>query len=367
MIHKESKLFAEKTKQSDRIVFGKFFYPLRSSEKYFDDVMETLKESRFPECYIQKRYNGEYLQVHKSRDKIAIFNSSGVDISTTLPKISKEFNDIDIKEAIFEANIELWLEGKCQDNATTKKWFKDDFEESNLVAHVFDILWVPEKEDIHNLPYKERYKLLYDLNIQQSEMAMPDFDKGHLNFAPTSFIIDERDMNKSLDFFLESEPKSGIVIKLATMKYHFNGISNEMFDIRSKESFEEFNFVLQHHFWKNSVNHYDLLIDSKESELTHYILESNPIEESEITCTEKTLQDKSWMERGRVVESIQPKTPGNNTDNIQAWIGIIDSGKVRISESKGVEFFGKDLTGTWKLSKDNANATLITLKKEELQ
>jgi len=73
------------------------------------------------------------------------------------------------------------------------------------------------------------------------------------------------------------------------------------------------------------------------------------------------------MERGRVVESIQPKTPGNNTDNIQAWIGIIDSGKVRISESKGVEFFGKDLTGTWKLSKDNANATLITLKKEELQ
>ena len=367
MLHKESKVFAEKTRQSDRIVFGKFFYPLRSTEKEFDVIMNSLKESKFPECYIQKRYNGEYIQVHKSRDKISVFNNSGIDISDKLPKISKEFVNFDIKEAIFEANLELWLEGKCQDNATTKKWFKDDFEESNLVAHIFDILWTPEKEDIHNLPYKKRYKALYDLDIKQSEMTINNFDKGHLNFAPTSFISDERDINKSLDFFFESEPQTGIVIKLATMKYHFNGLSNEMFNIRSKETITEFDFVLQHHFWKNKTSHYDLMIDCKESELLHYILEQNPLEESEITCTEKQLDDKTWMKRGRVVESIQPNTPGNDTDNIKAWIGIVDSGKVIISESKEFEFKGKMLTGTWRMSKESDNATLITLKKDKLQ
>ena len=367
MIHKESKSFADSIRQSDRIVFGKFFYPLRSTEKEFEDVMNSLKESKFPECYIQKRYNGEYIQVHKSRDKIRIYNSIGVDIAEMLPLISKEFEDINIKEAIFEANIELWLDSVCQDNITTKKWFKDTIEESNLAVHVFDVLWVPEKEDIHNLSYKDRYKILYDLNIKQSEMSTPDFDKGHLNFAPTSFISDERDINKSLDFFFESEPKSGVVVKLATMKYHFNGVSNEMFDIRSKEAIKEFDFVLQHHFWKNKTSHYDLLIDCKESELTHYVLERNPLEESEVTFTEKTLTDKSWMERGKIVESIQPNTPGNNTDNIQAWIGVIDSGKVRISESNEFVFNGSSLKGTWKSSKESENATLYILKKVELQ
>jgi len=366
MIHKEAVMFAERTKQSDRICFGKFFYPLRSTEKQFKEVINYLKESRFPEFYVQKQYNGEYIQVHKSRDKIRIFNSSGVDIADMLPQISKEFEDIDIKEAIFEANLELWLEGQCQDVVTTKKWFKDKIEESNLAAQIFDILWVPEKEDIHNLSYKERYKILYDLNIKQSEMSVLNFDKGHLNFAPTSFISDERDVNKSLDFFFESEPKSGIVLKLATMKYHFNGASNEMFNINSKEAV--FDFVLQHHYWKNKVGHYDLLIDLKESTLLHYILECNPLEESEITFTEKQLEDKTWMDRGRTVESIKPLTPGNPTKDIPAWIGVIDSGKVKILENsdnaKDVFFEGKFLQGNWKASKDNDLATLWTLKKQ---
>ena len=116
-----------------------------------------------------------------------------------------------------------------------------------------------------------------------------------------------------------------------------------------------------------TTSHYDLLIDCKESELTHYVLERNLLEESEVTFTEKTLTDKSWMERGKIVESIQPNTPGNNTDNIPAWIGIIDSGKVRISESKEFMFNGSSLKGTWKSSKESENATLYILKKVELQ
>jgi len=364
MINKESKKAAEIIRQSDRIIFGKFFYPLKSTEKEYENVIKHLKESKFPECYVQKRYNGEYIQVHKSRDTIKIFNSEGIDIVDKIPKISKEFSDIGIKEAIFEANLELWLDGKCQDNITTKKWFKDSFEESNLIAHIFDILWVPEKEDIHNLPYKERYKTLYELDIKQSEMSVPNFDKGHLNFAPTAFLASERDINKSIDSFFESAPQSGIILKLASMKYHFNGNSNEMFEIRSKEAIKDFNFVLQHHFWKNKTSHYDLLIDCNESELLHYILERNPLEESEVTFTEKTLKDKSWMQRGKIVESIEPKTPGNNTDNIKAWIGIVDSGKVSISEGKEFNFNGKLLKGVWKVSKESEDATLCTFKKD---
>ena len=118
--------------------------------------------------------------------------------------------------------------------------------------------------------------------------------------------------------------------------------------------FGESVFVLQHQWFKENLSeHWDLRIDTGDL-IMHMVLEYNPLKETEIEGYMHDIREsdsRSWFERGRKIERINPGAPGNLTESTPSWLQMIDEGSVDVSEptenSMKLVFNGKKMKESW--------------------
>ena len=117
---------------------------------------------------------------------------------------------------------------------------------------------------------------------------------------------------------------------------------------------QEAKFVLQHQWFKENLSeHWDLRIDTGDM-IMHMVLEYNPLKETEIEGYMHDIREsasRSWFERGRKIERINPGNPGNLTESSPSWLQMIDEGSVDVSEptenSMKLVFNGKKMKESW--------------------
>lgn len=246
---------SEKAKRTDKITLGEFFLPLKSSisalmgyrvgEKYsVEAIVEYLKkvaqrkklDTEIVSVLIQKKYDGVHVQVHKIDDgRVKIFSDDGSEIQERLPTIVNEIKKMKPENFIFDAELELWKEGKHQSREDVSGYLhmKTPPEDSELLANCFDILWLKEKQDLHKETFQERYNILGDLDFSQSTAEKPDFKKGHLNLAPTSIVNSVAGARKALKYFSKTEGSEGAMVKFSDGIYSLSGTSAEIVKLKN--------------------------------------------------------------------------------------------------------------------------------------
>lgn len=150
--------------------------------------------SFFP-AFVQRNYEGIPCQVHKIGDNIAIYSEYGINITESLPNIVEEIKKFDNETLIFEAVLEMWKDDRLQECNITS------IEEKYCALNFTDILW--KDKDIHDLTFKERFRELESIEFPQSVVGSPNLNKSHLNLAPISFVANESELEKALDYFVK--------------------------------------------------------------------------------------------------------------------------------------------------------------------
>lgn len=153
------------------------------------------------------------------------------------------------------------------------------------------------------------------------------------------------------------------------------------------------NFVLQHHFFRGqkviragaSIEHWDLRLDFPDREgLMHFVLETNPLVNKEVTAIFKPCKYKEWMnvsqylppanERAKMSKIELEKLPpgieeANPTKDTASYIKILDKGNAIVYEDselfKKFGFRGKKLKGLWVFIREGTSKFWI-MKKSSL-
>ena len=151
------------------------FIPQTKSTDY-----SKIKSNQIEEMYFaSKKYDGQYVQMHKVDNKVKFFSSTGKEFfikeyAEKLLSIPHNF----IVEAEYIGSTDGIL---GQREACTLSSFFSDFKKniitsSNGTFKVFDILFF--NEDIKNIDFKERLKILENLNLDIVENSLMTLDEA---------------------------------------------------------------------------------------------------------------------------------------------------------------------------------------------
>jgi len=117
----------------------------------------------------------------------------------------------------------MWGNGKHQSREITSGHLRSDRTEGdeNLVPNIFDTLYW--KEDVHNKPYSERYKLLQSVKWPQSTDGVPK--TSVFNLTPTVVVksTDKEKLAKVVKKIAGYVASEGIIMKDAESTYELDG------------------------------------------------------------------------------------------------------------------------------------------------
>jgi len=192
---------------------------------------------------------------------------------------------------------------------------------------------------------------------------------------------------------LKEEWKAGV---LNWLKRRPNEIKNLMIEeIQSYQVLKgkKVKFSLQWHFWRGqkviragvSRQHWDLRLDFPDRKgLMHFVLDQNPLKNSEVTALSKPCPHKEWLdfsgylppanERVKMSkEELKKFPPGleeaNPTKSTSCYMQVLDKGKAVVFEDsdsfKKFQFEGKKLKGLWTFEREDLSK-FWTMKQSSL-
>jgi DNA ligase-1 len=195
--------------------------PNKPMYRIFDiEDMEELKG--FSGQYIvQEKYDGMRIQIHKIDNKVKIYSYNEKDITEKCPEQVKIMENKHFGECILDAELLLFNgEEPLQRAEVVAKIFKDKESDTELRAHVFDIMRHEEKNMVES-PLSERIKTLFQNYAQHSH------DK--LQF-PTKKDTREADSLKEIAEYAKDimniPTAEGVVIKDITSTYYIGTRKN---------------------------------------------------------------------------------------------------------------------------------------------
>ena len=204
----ETKSIEEKS-QSDFLVPNKPMYRIFDIE----DINELKGFSG--DWYVQEKYDGMRIQIHKLDEKVTVYSFNAKDITEKCDKIVEELKKKEYGDCIFDAELILFDKDEPLHRAdTVAHVFKGKYKEAELKGHVFDIMR-HESQTLLDEELENRMTILF--NNYSSKTS------EHLHF-PSKKDTRQADNLKDLEEYskaiMDIPTSEGVVIKDSTSTYY---------------------------------------------------------------------------------------------------------------------------------------------------
>lgn len=222
-----------------KIRMGVYFLPLKPTIGYkigeffgFEALAENVKDEMYP-VVVQKKYDGERVQIHKSGTNIFIYSDDGTRTEHRLPLFVEEMRgDKWPNKMILDAEVEMWKDGEHVTREITAGFLRrkepvTQGEDRDLVLNVFDILWWENEGALNKRPYADRIRYLKRLPITQSTDDIPQI--GTFNLTPTYMARDDDEMVLAAKMVSKKPGSEGAMVKALKSTYPLKGASREWY------------------------------------------------------------------------------------------------------------------------------------------
>lgn len=236
---------AELSKKEDKIEFGRFFYPLKTSlpavmllkGKGLEPALDWVVDNK--PIIVNKKYDGNRLivMVDKNKNLVEIYSEDGRKLpENKLPETKKQLLELNADSFILDCECERWLNGKHLNREDVAGFLhnKTETDDSGIVLNIFDILYYNGK-DIHKLPYISRLHYLFNIGIKESTIKIPK-PENRLNLAP-AYVVNTKEEASRVIMRCASAPASeGAMLKKSTSPYSLKGEDNTWLKVKKYES-----------------------------------------------------------------------------------------------------------------------------------
>ena len=274
------------TKSETEKSISDFLVPNKPMYRIFD--IDDIKELKgfSGEWYVQEKYDGMRIQLHKIDNKIKIYSYNKKDITDRCEEIVKELKKKEYGDCIFDAELILFDGDEPLHRADTiSHVFKGKYKEAKLKCHVFDIMR-HEAQTLLDEELENRMTTLFNnYSAKSSE---------YLNF-PSKKDTRQADNLKDLEEYskeiMEMPTSEGVVIKDATSTYYVGTKKNPKW-IK----------------WKKFVDLDVIVLDKKKtkSNLYSYTVGVGPIPEE---MNGKEIDGKKYLNVGKALNTKVAEIP----------------------------------------------------------
>ena len=232
-----------------------FIIPNKPMYRIFeiDDIKELKGFSG--EWYVQEKYDGMRVQLHKIDNNIKIYSYNEKDITDKCKEQVKELKKKHFGDCILDAELILFDGDEALHRADTiAHVFKGKYKDAKLKCHVFDIMR-HEEDNMVEEELSERMKILFNNYSSRSSDALVFPSKKDTREADS--IKDIEEYSKAI---MDMPTSEGVVIKDATSTYYIGTRKNPKW-IKWKKFVDLDVIVLDKKKTKSNLYSYTLGID----------------------------------------------------------------------------------------------------------
>lgn len=191
-----------------------------------EEVLESFdgwKDAVADGVFIERKYDGMRVQIHKVKNRIEIWTEDGSNITDNIPELRDAFLDINL-DFVSEGEIELYLDGVHQNRADSAGAVNagDPKLTPHLRATIYDVVWF-EGKDIHLEPYEKRVASINRIRKKP-------------RVQPASRVL-ARGMDNVLSEVRKAaaeEGSEGAILKMQNFPYELDGKTKEMLKFKNE-------------------------------------------------------------------------------------------------------------------------------------
>ena len=171
--------------------------------------------------YVQEKYDGMRVQLHKIDNKVTIYSYNGKDISSKCKEQVDELKKKEYGDCIFDGELVLFDGDEPLHRADTiAHVFKDKYKDAKLRCHVFDIIR-HEAQTLADEELENRMTILFNNYSSKSGEAIAYPSKKDTRQADNL-----KDIEKYAEEMMEIPTSEGVVIKDSTSTYYIGTKKN---------------------------------------------------------------------------------------------------------------------------------------------
>ena len=200
---------------------SQFIVPNKPMYRIFevDDISELKGFSG--NWYVQEKFDGMRVQLHKIDDKVKIYSYNEKDITDKCKAQAEELKKKEYGDCIFDAELVLFDGDDPLHRADTiAHVFKGKYKDATLRCHVFDIIR-HESQTLADEELESRMTILFNNYASKSSEAIAYPSKKDTRQADNL-----KDIQKYADEIMQNPSSEGVVIKDATSTYYIGTKKN---------------------------------------------------------------------------------------------------------------------------------------------
>ena len=200
---------------------SQFIIPNKPMYRIFevDDINELKGFSG--NWYVQEKFDGMRIQLHKIDDKVKIYSYNEKDITDKCKAQVEELKKKEYGDCIFDAELVLFDgEDPLHRADTIAHVFKGKYKDATLRCHVFDIIR-HESQTLADEELESRMTILFNNYAAKSSEAIAYPSKKDTRQADNL-----KDIQKYADEIMQNPASEGVVIKDATSTYYIGTKKN---------------------------------------------------------------------------------------------------------------------------------------------
>jgi hypothetical protein len=208
-------------KSDEKKSISHFIVPNKPMYRIFDikDILELKGFSG--DWYVQEKYDGMRVQLHKLDDKVTIYSFNEKDITDKCPNQVKELKKKEYGDCILDAELILFKGEESLHRAdTVAHVFKGKYSDAELRCHVFDIIR-HEAQTMTDEELSARMIILFNNYSSKSSDAIAFPSKKDTREADNL-----KDIEKYAKEMMAFPTSEGVVIKDATSTYYIGTKKN---------------------------------------------------------------------------------------------------------------------------------------------
>ena len=212
--------------------------------------------------YVQEKYDGMRVQLHKIDNKVTIYSYNGKDISSKCKEQVDELKKKEYGDCIFDGELVLFDGDEPLHRADTiAHVFKDKYKEAKLKCHVFDIIR-HEAQTLADEELENRMTILFNNYSSKSGEAIAYPSKKDTRQADNL-----KDIEKYAEEMMEIPTSEGVVIKDSTSTYYIGTKKNPKW-IKLKKFVDLDVIVLDKKKTKSNLYSYTVGVGPVDEEMT---------------------------------------------------------------------------------------------------